>query len=127
MTASSNTDTPGHRPSDPRRRLGDDGEQLAAVCYERAGYVVIARNWRCRNGELDLVLRRDDTIVICEVKTRRSRRFGHPGEAVTSTKQRRIRQLAAAWLAAHDEHAPMIRFDVAAVEHGTVEVIEDAF
>jgi putative endonuclease len=64
---------------------------------------------------LDLVARDGDAIVFCEVKTRRGTGFGHPVEAVTAVKQRRLRILAQRWLAAHDEHAPDLRFDVVGV------------
>jgi putative endonuclease len=110
-----------------RQRLGNAGEARTAAWYRRRGYEVLARNWRCRNGELDLIVRRDDTLVFCEVKTRRSRRFGHPAEAVTAPKQRRIRQLATVWLRTSGVRAGVVRFDVAAVEGTRVEVIQGAF
>lgn len=93
------------------------------------GYEVLARNWRCREGELDLICARNRRLVVCEVKTRSSLAFGHPAEAVTRTKQARIRALAARWLA--DGGAPFapreIRFDVAAVLPDEISVIEAAF
>jgi len=110
-----------------RRALGARGEEAAATWYLEHGYEVLARNWRCRAGELDLVLRRGRTFVFCEVKTRSSDAFGAPVEAVTRDKQARLRHLAARWL----EEAPVrptdIRFDVASVLAGTIDVIEDAF
>ena len=66
-----------------------------------AGYEVVARNWRCAEGELDLVVGRPGELVFCEVKTRTSDRFGVPAEAVTIAKQRRLRTLAASFLAEH--------------------------
>jgi putative endonuclease len=110
-----------------RRELGASGEQLAAEWYEARGYRVVDRNWRCREGELDLVLRRDRTLVFCEVKTRSSAAFGAPAEAVTATKQRRLRALAARYLRETSHSASDIRFDVAAVLAGRVEIIEAAF
>ncbi|QXC62616.1 YraN family protein [Aquihabitans sp. G128] len=112
-----------------RQRLGAAGEDRAAAWYEAAGYAVVARNWRCRDGELDLICAIDRCIVVCEVKTRSSLAFGHPAEAVTATKQRRIRGLAARWLAEGDPpFAPhSVRFDVAAVLPSGVEVIQGAF
>ena len=99
-----------------RRALGAAGEQAAADWYEASGHRVLDRNWRVREGELDLVvLAPDGAIVFCEVKTRTSDRFGAPVEAVTATKQRRIRTLAAQWLAAHPGVGRGIRFDVASV------------
>ncbi len=95
--------------------LGVRGERIAAAFLTDAGLQVLDRNWRCRDGELDLVARDDDALVFCEVKTRRGIGYGHPVEAVTSAKQRRLRLLAQRWLAAHDEHAPDLRFDVVGV------------
>ncbi len=113
-----------------RRVLGAQGEDAAARWYEARGYRVLARNWRCREGELDLVLGRGGEVVFCEVKTRSSVAFGTPAEAVTWSKQRRLRTLAARWLR---EAAPLrlsgavVRFDVAAVMGDRVEVLEAAF
>jgi putative endonuclease len=95
--------------------LGNHGERIAAAFLTDAGLQVLDRNWRCRDGELDIVARDGDALVFCEVKTRRATGYGHPAEAVTPVKQRRLRTLAQRWLAAHDEHAPELRFDVVAV------------
>jgi putative endonuclease len=110
-----------------RQRLGAAGEDLAAAWYQRAGYEVVARNWRCRDGELDLIVRDQRTLVFCEVKTRSSDRFGVPAEAVTPAKQRRIRTLAAQFLRESRLSAPNLRFDVAAVLGDRLEVVEAAF
>ena len=99
----------------PPPRLGDQGESIAADYLTDAGLRVLDRNWRCREGELDVVARDAGALVFCEVKTRRGLGYGHPAESVTPAKQRRIRVLAQRWLAAHDEHAPEIRFDVVGV------------
>jgi putative endonuclease len=93
---------------------------------------VLARNWRVREGELDLIARSGATIVFCEVKTRRTDAFGIPAEAVTPAKQARIRRLAVRWLADNGEHAAGLRFDVAAVRpdgrgRWIVDVLEGAF
>ena len=120
-------------PPDRRRVLGAAGEESVAHWYVAAGYRVLDRNWRCREGELDLVLGRDATLVFCEVKTRRGDRFGAPIEAVTAGKQRRLRLLAMRWLSEHPGPRPReLRFDVASVlapQDGppTVEVVEGAF
>jgi len=101
---------------------------VVAEWYRQRGYQLVARNWRCRDGELDLVLRRGPTFVFCEVKARTSTAFGAPVEAVTRTKQVRLRRLAARWI---DDAAPVrpreIRFDVASVLAGEIEVLEGAF
>ncbi|MES4793013.1 MAG: YraN family protein [Chloroflexota bacterium] len=111
-----------------RRALGATGEQAAAGWYEANGYSVLARNWRCRDGELDLIVCHGRTVVFCEVKTRSGTAYGTPAEAVTREKQARIRRLAARWLAeAAPFRAAEIRFDVACVLDGAVEIIEGAF
>jgi putative endonuclease len=113
---------------DHRRRLGADGEALVAAWYEANGYRVVARNWRCRDGELDIVAVRGRTLVVCEVKTRTSARFGVPAEAVTVVKQRRLRRLASTYLREAATFRPdTVRFDVAAVLGGRLELIEAAF
>jgi putative endonuclease len=115
------------------QRLGARGEDAAADWYTAAGYKIVARNWRCREGELDLVARRPGELVFCEVKTRSSDRFGTPAEAITAAKRRRLRVLAARFLATEpcrgsgDRRGVAIRFDVVAVTGGRVEVIEAAF
>lgn len=108
------------------QHLGAAGEELAAAWYRRQGYRVVARNWRTRNGELDLILARRGELVVCEVKTRSSRRYGHPVEAVTPDKQARIRRLAMAYVA-ETKARGRLRFDIAAVESGRVEVWEGVF
>jgi putative endonuclease len=95
--------------------LGSLGEDIAVAYLTDTGLRVLDRNWRCREGELDIVARDRDALVFCEVKTRRGVGFGHPVEAVTATKQRRLRTLGQRWLAAHDEHAPELRFDIVGV------------
>jgi len=110
-----------------RQRLGASGERRAARRYEADGWEVVARNWRCRDGELDLVVRRGDVLAFVEVKTRVSDRFGHPAEAVTVAKQRRIRRLASRFCAETGVHGRRLRFDVVSVLAGQVEVYENAF
>ena len=75
------------------------GEDLAAAWYDRNGYRLLARNWRCPAGEVDLIVRRGRLVVVCEVKARRTDAFGPAAAAVGPVKQQRLRRLAAAWLA----------------------------
>ncbi|HZB71907.1 MAG TPA: YraN family protein [Acidimicrobiales bacterium] len=111
-----------------RRALGASGEDLAAAWYAERGWRVLDRNWRSgRDGELDVVATKGGVLVVCEVKARSSVAFGTPLEAVTPAKQARIRRLAAAYLAASPVRARTVRFDVAAVLDGRLEVVEDAF
>ena len=97
--------------------LGRYGEQLAAEHLTASGMTVLARNWRCAQGELDLVLRdTDGTVVFCEVKTRSGTGFGEPSEAVGRVKARRLRTLACRWLVEQrPPGADAIRFDVVSV------------
>lgn len=110
-----------------RRALGAAGEAAAAAWYEARGYRVVARNWRCREGELDLVVARGPQLVFVEVKTRTTDRFGIPAEAVTALKQRRLRALAQLYLAGNGVRAGELRFDVVSILAGQLEVIEAAF
>ncbi len=99
------------------QQLGQDGEEVAARHLTGLGWVVLDRNWRCREGELDIVaVEPDGTCVFCEVKTRSSTAFGEPSEAVGPVKARRIRGLALRWLAEHPERrGSVLRFDVVSV------------
>lgn len=92
--------------------LGRYGEELAVRHLERSGLTILSRNWRCDLGELDVVARDGSSLVVCEVKTRRSDRYGQPVEAVGPRKVRRLRRLAVRWLEEHQVHAGEIRFDV---------------
>ena len=116
---------------DVRRAVGNAGEDAVAAWYEGNGYRVVDRNWRVREGEIDVVARQGATVVFCEVKTRRSDAFGMPQEAVGHRKQSRLRTLAVLWLGAHEVRANVLRFDVAAVRPNgrgwAVEVLEAAF
>jgi len=98
-----------------RISLGRYGEALAARRLVDDGMVLLDRNWRCPAGEIDLVLRDGDTLVVCEVKTRRTLAQGHPFEAVTPKKANRLRRLAAAWLSDHDVHAADVRIDMVGI------------
>ena len=95
--------------------VGAYGERVAARWLSDAGMLVLDRNWRCASGELDIVARDGDTIVFCEVKTRRTQRFGVPSEAVGYNKMRRLRALATMWFAEHPECRGAARFDVVSV------------
>jgi len=116
---------------DGRSERGRAGEDAARRAYESRGYVVVARNWRCALGELDLVLLRRGLLVFCEVKTRSGAAFGGGYEAVSWSKRRRIRSLAEAFIQQQGLAEADVRFDVASVwlTRGVpdVEVFEDAF
>jgi putative endonuclease len=99
--------------------LGHYGEDVAARHLVDGGLQILARNWRCPEGEIDIVAQERDAVVICEVKTRRSTAFGFPAEAITRTKADRLRRLACLWLQenrAHDNRgAREVRFDVVSI------------
>jgi putative endonuclease len=102
---------------DDRRSLGEVGEALVARYLTERGARVLERNWRCLEGELDLVVVEPDGVVVAvEVKTRRGVGFGDPVEAVTPVKQQRLRRLLAQWLRQHpDVSAASLRIDVVGV------------
>lgn len=95
--------------------VGAYGERVAVAHLLNEGMVLLDRNWRCTAGEVDIILRDGDTLVFCEVKTRRSDRFGTPAEAVGTTKIRRLRRLAAEWLSISGIRPAGVRFDVVSV------------
>lgn len=97
------------------KALGRFGEQVAAVHLADQGMTILARNWRCPHGEIDIVARDGATLVVCEVKTRTTRKHGGPFEAITAHKATRLRRLLQAWLAAHDVHPLAVRIDVVSV------------
>jgi putative endonuclease len=95
--------------------LGIYGEEVAVRHLEEAGWTILARNWRCEAGELDVVALDGEVLVFCEVKTRSGLGFGSPLEAVTRAKALRQRRLAARWLDSHGARTREIRFDVVGV------------
>jgi putative endonuclease len=98
-----------------RQAVGAYGERLASRYLQDAGLVLLDHNWRCREGEVDLILRDGDDVVFCEVKTRRTDTYGTPAEAVGVRKVRRLRRIAACWLAQASIRPAGVRFDVVAV------------
>jgi putative endonuclease len=115
-----------------RITLGHRAEEATADWYRDNGYRVLERNWRCPQGEIDIVCSRRNpagcsTLVVCEVKARTSNSHGHPLEAVTPSKQARLRRLAVAYL--HSQTTPYdhIRFDVAAATRHALHIYESAF
>ncbi|MEJ7707486.1 MAG: YraN family protein [Nocardioidaceae bacterium] len=98
-----------------RKALGDFGERLAARHLVERGLVIVDRNWRCRDGEIDIVARDGDVLVICEVKTRTSIRYGTPFEAITADKAARLSRLGYSWLRAHQISCARVRVDVISI------------
>lgn len=115
-----------------RQALGLEGETRACRALEACGYRVLARRYRTRAGEIDVVAAHDGVVVFVEVKTRRGGAFGGPAASVTAQKQRRVAAMASDYLARHGLHGRPVRFDVVCLAYGpsgppVVTVIPDAF
>jgi putative endonuclease len=95
--------------------VGRFGEQVAARHLEEAGFVLLDRNWRCAEGEIDIVATDGEVLVLCEVKTRSGLAYGDPAEAVGAAKAARLRRLALRWMAGQDVRWRKLRFDVVTV------------
>jgi putative endonuclease len=113
-----------------KQAVGQLGEDFAAAYLQRLGYRILERNFRCRLGEIDIIAKEGKDLVFVEVKTRSSRRFGDPQEAVTPAKQAKLRTVASFFLKRYKKSVPC-RFDVFAVsiEGGMVrpQLIRNAF
>ena len=105
-------DTAAEKATDKGRRA----EQAAAVFLARQGLRVIARNYHCRGGEIDLICRDGNTLVFVEVRQRRSRRFGGAAASITPSKQAKIRKTALAYLQQHHPQPPDCRFDAICID-----------
>lgn len=114
------------------KAVGAYGERVALLYLLEQGMLLLERNWRGKAGEIDIILRDGDSLVFCEVKTRRSEIFGQPIEAIVPGKVERIRRVATQWLVEHEVLASPIRFDVLSVRPqstgaATVEHLRGAF
>ena len=108
---------------DHKRRLGRRGEDIAVGHLQRRGYVIVARNWRCPAGEIDIVAREGETVTLVEVRTRRGERFGTPEESITPDKQAKLVTLAETYLQEEDLADVAWRIDVVGIvlgRHGEV-------
>lgn len=101
---------------DRKKKLGDIGEQMAVSLFETKGCRILKSNYRCKFGEVDLIVQDQDALVFVEVKARSTTAFGGPLEAVTEDKQRKIIETAKHYLTVNPEHQGPIRFDVVAVD-----------
>ena len=113
--------------------IGASGEIFASSYLCKKGYKIVAQNYRCRLGEIDIIARKENVLIFCEVKTRQDKKFGEPFEAVTVYKQSRLRRLAEHYLLRHPSNNSVFRFDVISILFGcdgkTKEIlhIENAF
>ena len=116
-TQSTDSTAPSSAPTTAaaRQALGAYGETIALRHLTDQGLLLLDRNWRCDQGEVDLVMREGRVLVICEVKTRTSHDYGTPHEAITDAKLDRLRRLGEAWQEARELRAPEVRVDLVAV------------
>ena len=108
----------GQKNGDQKRRLGRRGEDIAVGHLQRRGYVIVARNWRCSAGEIDIVAQEGETLAFVEVRTRRGERFGTPEESITPDKQARLVTLAETYLQEEDLPDVAWRIDVVGIVLG---------
>ncbi len=115
-----------------RRDTGILGEKLAGDFLKKRGYHIVETNYRCPEGEVDIIARHKDSLVFIEVRTKRSREFGSPEESITPAKKEKLRTVAARYREAHDNLPPSWRIDMVAVElnqkgkPSRIELIENA-
>ena len=115
-----------------RRDTGNLGEKLAAEFIRKQGYVILQTNYRCPEGEMDIVARQKDCLVFVEVRAKRGREFGSPEESITPAKMEKLRRVAAHYCQTHDDIPDSWRIDVVAVEIDRqnrplrIEIIENA-
>ncbi|MDP1809262.1 MAG: YraN family protein [Actinomycetota bacterium] len=116
---------------DERKIFGGSGEKLAAAHLKKNGYEIVALNWRCRLGEIDLIAKTGGVLVVCEVKSRRGSRFGSPLEAITAGKQARLRRLGEYYWSFNTDRSLTVRFDAISIlqsgEKIEIDHIENAF
>jgi putative endonuclease len=115
-----------------RRETGASGERIAAEFLGKNGYTILDRNYRCTEGEIDIVARQNDTLVFIEVRTKKSWRFGSPEESITPVKKARLRTLAERYGQEHENLPAAWRIDVVAIQMASdgcikrIEIIENA-
>ena len=115
-----------------RRDTGIQGEKIARDFLKKRGYHILETNYRCPQGEIDIIARHKDYLVFIEVRTKRSLNFGSPEESITRTKKERLRKTARQYLQSHRNLPPLWRIDIVAIEldgKGTpsrIELIDNA-
>lgn len=109
---------PSHGTGDYKQKLGQRGEEIAISYLRQQGYTILARNWRCPVGELDIVAREGEMLAFVEVRTRRGSRFGTPEESITLPKQAKLIEVAQTYLQEAGLQDVAWRIDVIAIEAG---------
>ena len=115
-----------------RRSVGILGEKLARDFLKKRGYLILESNYRCPEGEIDIITRHKDSLVFVEVRTKRSLEYGSPEESITSTKMEKLRAVAAHYQQTHENLPASWRIDVVAVQMDQndkilrIEIIENA-
>jgi len=115
-----------------RKAVGDLGEKMAVEYLKKRGYRILETNFRCREGEIDIIAQDKDYLVFVEVRTRRGSNFGTPEESITTTKKEKLTSVAFAYLQTHRNSPHLWRFDMVAVELtkdgqiSRIELIENA-
>ena len=107
---------PNKKGNDSRQKLGRWGESVAATHLEANGFAILHKNWRCRQGEVDLVAQKGESLHFVEVKTRRGRGKGSPEEAITSKKAQKLINTALAYIGEHELDDADWQVDLIAVE-----------
>ena len=110
-----------------RKKLGKAGEAIACKYLKRLGYVIIARNYSTRIGEIDIIAKDGDTLVFVEVKTRRSDAYGRPEEAINAKKKRKLSRLAQLYIKNKNLYNKKARFDVVAILIGNDPAFKNGF
>ena len=109
------------------REVGQKYEEKAVAYLKSQGYEIVECNFRCRQGEIDIIAKEDGYLVFCEVKYRRTKKAGEPAEAITPAKMRKISQTATYYLYRHGLQDTPCRFDVLAIEGTRIRLIKNAF
>ncbi len=110
-----------------KRKIGTEYERIAGKYLEREGYVILAYNYRCRLGEIDIVAREGNYLVFCEVKYRSGTKSGHPSEAVDFKKQKILSRCALYYIMKENAREVPCRFDVISIYDEQIMVIKNAF
>jgi putative endonuclease len=105
-------------PDRRKQSLGQRGEDIAVACLRRSGYAIVARNWRCAVGEIDIIARDGECLVFVEVRTRRGDAYGSPEESITARKQAKLAEVAQTYLQATAQEGSVWRIDVIALQLG---------